>query len=125
MKIEKSVDELQKIKFSVKCPNCGEKIRFKEKIDLEVAFDDPRSILETFESMLFHSKCGNEFFGAETAESDLIEDLIEVFNELKEDGKISYKNGSFSMNIGIFEGLKYLKKLKNIGDKYDRGDIFE
>ncbi len=125
MRIKKSIDELQKMKFSVKCPICGEKIRFKEEIDLEMAFDNPNFVLDTFESMLFQCECGNEFFGAETVESELIDDLIEIFNELKKDGKISYENGSFFLDIGVFESLRYLKKLKNIGEKYDRGDIFE
>jgi hypothetical protein len=125
MKIKKSVDELQKIKFSVKCPECKNKIRFKEKIDLEMAFDNPSSISDAFDSMLFHCPCGNEFFGAETKESELIEELIEIFGELKEDGKVFYDDGYFFLDIGILEGLRYLKKLKNLGDKYERGDIFE
>ncbi|MCD6127561.1 MAG: hypothetical protein J7J21_04200 [Methanomicrobia archaeon] len=125
MKIRKSIEELQKMKFNVRCPKCGEKIRFKEEIDLEKAFNNPETIQDEFDSTLFRCSCGNEFFGAETKESELIDELIEIFNELKEEGKISYENGVFSLDIGIMEGLKYLKKLKTIGEKYDRGDIFE
>lgn len=125
MKIKKSIDELRKMKFNVKCPNCGQKIKFKEEIDLEAAFDVPNSVLEKFDSTLFQCGCGNEFFGAETEESELIDDLIEVFSELKGEGRVSYENGIFSLDIGVFDGLKYLKRLKDIGDKYDRGDIFE
>ncbi|MEA1993019.1 MAG: hypothetical protein U9N35_01290 [Euryarchaeota archaeon] len=125
MKIKKSIDEIQDIKLSVKCPECGRKIRFKEEIDLEEAFDDPNSALDTFESTLFQCRCGNEFFGAETEENELVDDLINIFEEMKGDGKIFYENGKFSLNMGIIEGFKYLKRLKDIGEKYDRGDIFE
>ena len=125
MRIKKTVDELQKIALTVKCPECERKIRFKEEIDLEMAFETPASILDAFDSMLFQCTCGNEFLGAETRESDLIEDLIEIFNELKDNGKVLYDDGNFFVDIGIFEGLRYLKKLKNIGEKHGRGDIFE
>ncbi len=125
MKIRKSIDELQKIDLSVECPECGRKIRIKEEIDLEEGFQDPTSITDIFESMLLQCSCGNEFFGAETKESDLIDDLVDILIELKHDGKVSYDDGIFCLDIGMIEGLKYLKKLKDLGEKYDRGDIFE
>jgi hypothetical protein len=102
------------IKMKVTCPNCGRKIRVKQKISWREYLREADRLLSDFEMEEFHCTCGESFLGAETPESEKLETIVHILDDLKSQGKFTITESGMKINLGFSDIWKIIKEFKTM-----------
>ncbi|MBU6996117.1 MAG: hypothetical protein HXS41_01105 [Theionarchaea archaeon] len=103
-----------RVSFSVTCPHCGRKLNVKREIDPADYKEDWDQMMSDFEMEEFHCPCGEQFLGAETAQSDKLEKLLELAKTLRAEGKLDISRNSIRINLGLSDIWELIKEFKDL-----------
>jgi hypothetical protein len=102
------------IKMKVTCPYCRRKIRVEKKISWRDYLIEADRFLSDFEMEEFHCTCGEHFLGAETEESEKLETIIHMLEDLKSQGKFTISETGMKIDLGFSDIWKIIKEFKTM-----------
>ncbi|MBU7031620.1 MAG: hypothetical protein HXS53_03740 [Theionarchaea archaeon] len=102
------------ITIRVTCPHCGRTMHIKRKISFREYLDEWDRLLSDFDMEEFHCSCGQDFLGAETAQSEKLEKITSMLEDLKSQGKFEITGDGMRIHLGFSDIWKIIKEFKDL-----------
>jgi len=102
------------ITINVTCPHCGRTMHVSRTISFRECLDEWERLVSDFDMEEFHCTCGEDFLGAETLQSEKLEKLAHMLEDLRSQGKFEITGDGMKIHLGFSDIWKIIKEIKDM-----------